>query len=55
MEDNKLDMVFANDKLQIQKAGDHVGTLIMKDWQEQLRSKEEIADTIYANVMRLKG
>jgi phosphopantothenate-cysteine ligase len=32
MEDNKLDMVFANDKAQMQKAGEHVGFLIMKDW-----------------------
>jgi phosphopantothenoylcysteine synthetase/decarboxylase len=53
MLDNRLDMVFANDKMHMQNAGDHVGTLLMKDWSEQLHSKEEIAEAIYANVVRI--
>ena len=53
MLDNRLDMVFANDKTHMQKAGDHVGTLLMKDWSEQLHSKEEIAEAIFANVIRI--
>jgi phosphopantothenate-cysteine ligase len=55
MNDNKLDMVFANDKEHMKKAKEHVGTLIMKDWSEPLRSKEEISTAIYTNVMRLLG
>lgn len=55
MEDNKLDMVFANDKSQMQKAGEHLGTLIMKDWSESICSKDEIAKAIYANVVRVIG
>ena len=53
MDDNDLDMVLANDKAKMQKEGEHVGILIMKDWSEPLRSKEEIAKNIYANVVRL--
>ena len=53
MEDNKLDMVFANDKKAIEKSGEHVGVLLMKDWEESLRSKDEIAQSIYDNVIRL--
>jgi len=53
MSDNKLDMVFANDKSQMQKAGDHVGVLIMKDWEEALYNKDDIATAIYDNVVRL--
>jgi phosphopantothenate--cysteine ligase len=52
MKDNKLDMVFANDKAQMKKAGEHVGILIMKDWSEELHNKDEIAKTIYSNVIR---
>ena len=55
MADNSLDMVFANDKTQMQKEGEHVGTLLMKDWSEKLRSKEDIAEGIFTNVVRLKG
>ena len=53
MADNQLDMVFANDKTQMQKEGEHVGYLIMKDWTETLRSKELIAQGIYDNIVRL--
>lgn len=55
MVDNKLDMVFANDKSHMQKSGEHVGTLIMEDWEESVRSKEKIAERIFENVIRLKG
>jgi len=55
MVNNNLDMVLANDKTQMQEAGAHVATLIMKDWTDRLRSKEEIAQGIYSNVVRLKG
>ena len=55
MKDNKLDMVFANDKSQMQKAGEHIGTLIMKDWSEAVRGKDEIAKVIYDNVVRVLG
>jgi len=53
MQDNDLDMVFANDKVSMQRAKDHVGVLIMKDWEEKLHSKEKIAASIYDNVMRV--
>jgi len=52
-EDNKLDMVFANDKKAIEKSGEHVGVLLMADWEEVLRSKDDIAQSIYDNVIRL--
>lgn len=55
MKDNELDMVFANDKKKIEKSGEHVGTLLMKDWEEKLHGKEEIAQRIYLNVIRLLG
>lgn len=55
MVDNQLDMVLANDKVHMQKAGDHVATLIMKDWEEKLYNKEEIAKCIYDNVIRIGG
>jgi len=53
MKKNDLDMVFANDKALMQRAKDHVGVLIMKDWEEKLHGKEAIADSIYDNVMRV--
>jgi len=53
MVDNRLDMVFANDKVHMQKAGDHVGTLIMKDCSEDLYNKEEIARVLYSNVEKI--
>lgn len=53
MKDNRLNMVFANDKAHMQKAGEHVGTLIMEDWEEKVRSKDEIVDSIYNNVIRI--
>jgi phosphopantothenate-cysteine ligase len=55
MDDNRLDMVFANDKAQMKKRGAHVGRLIMKDWTEDVHSKEEIAGRIFENVVRLAG
>ena len=50
---NKLDMVFANDKRAMQKSGDHVGTLLMDDWNEKLRGKKDIAKTIVDNTIRV--
>lgn len=55
MEDNKLDMVFANDKEHMKKSGEHVGTLIMPEWEESIRGKEKIAERIFENVVRMKG
>lgn len=52
-EKNRLDMVFANDKAKMQEAGDHVGTLIMDEWEEKVRGKDEIAEAIYSNVIRV--
>ena len=56
MEDNRLDMVFANDKTQMQKEHEHVGMLIKKDFtgkfeRRHVRNKEEIVEVIYSNVM----
>jgi len=53
MIDNQLDMVFANDKVHMQKKGDHCGTLIMRDWEEPVIGKENIADRICENVTRV--
>ena len=55
MEQNKLDMVFANDKAQMQSKGAHVGCLIMAEWQESLKSKSAIAERIYQNVIMKIG
>jgi len=55
MEQNKLDMVFANDKAQIQAKGAHVGLLIMAEWDEALKSKSQIAERIYKNVVMKVG
>jgi phosphopantothenoylcysteine synthetase/decarboxylase len=55
METNKLDMVFANDKFQMQAKGAHVGCLIMEEWEEYLKGKDEIAERIYINVVRKVG
>lgn len=55
MDTNKLDMVFANDKSQMQAKGAHVGCLIMEEWEEYLKSKDEIAERIYINVVRKVG
>ena len=52
---NNLDMVLANDKEAMRKAGSHNGILLMDDWEEKCHGKEEIADRIYANVIRLAG
>jgi len=53
MHDNELDMVLANDKVQMQTRGDHVGILLMHDWDARLNNKTEIATSIYDNVIRL--
>lgn len=53
MKTNQLDMVFANDKEMMQKATEHIGVLIMKDWEERVVGKEEIANRIYDNVVRV--
>lgn len=50
---NKLDMVFANDKQNMQEHGAHVGILIMDDWEENVSGKEEIAECIFKNVVRV--
>ena len=50
---NQLDMVFANDKVAMQEYKEHVGTLIMKDWEEKIVGKEEIANRLYENVIRV--
>lgn len=51
MDKNELDMVFANDKIQMNKNGKHVGYLIMKDGSlMQLGGKEFIAETIIEQV-----
>jgi len=55
MEKNKLDMVLANDKMAMKKAGEHVGMLIMKDWlgkdqREKVRDKVHIAELIYKRI-----
>lgn len=61
MKDNKLNMVLANDKSQMQKAGEHTAVLITdvkgveQPWHQNLRSKKEIADTMYDNVVMLMG
>jgi len=48
-------MVFANDKAQIQAKGAHVGLLIMAEWDEALKSKSQIAERIYKNVVMKVG
>ena len=52
---NKLDMVFANDKKAMERSGSHNGTLIMDDWEDECHSKDEIATSIFENVIRLAG
>ena len=53
MRDNDLDMVLANDKVQMQERGEHIGTLLMHDWDESVRNKDAIACSIYDNVIRI--
>ena len=61
MKTNRLNMVLANDKTQMQKAGEHTAVLITDvkgvdmPWEENLRSKEDIASKIYENVVYLEG
>jgi len=50
---NNLDMVFANDKIAMSKASEHVGVLLMNEWEEKVHGKKEIATTIYDNVIRV--
>ena len=56
---NKLNMVFANDKAQMKKAGEHVGMLITdvqgieKPWVHKIKGKEAIAETIFEKVTYL--
>jgi len=52
-------MVFANDKAQTKKAGEHVGMLITdvqgieKPWVHKIKGKEAIAETIFEKVTYL--
>jgi len=60
LKENNLNMVFANDKSAMKQAGAHVGMLITpigfdEPLIDKLRSKEEIAERIYANVVMIKG
>ena len=55
MDKNKLDMVLANDKSQMERKGEHVGMLIKRDFTgkvDKVRAfgKEKIAEVIYDNV-----
>ena len=49
---NRLDMVLANDKMAMQRAGAHRGVLIMDEWEDKCNSKEEIAESIFTNAIR---
>ena len=54
MEKNRLDMVFANDKSHMQKAGAHVGVLLGKDGSVlSVKNKDEAAKTIVEEVLSL--
>ncbi len=54
-ETNGIDMVFANDKMAMAKAGSHNGVLYMDDWEEKCYGKNDIATNIFTNVIRLAG
>ena len=59
MEKNRLDLVFANDKVMMQKNSEHTGYLIKKAWtgnieKQGLYSKKAIAEAIYQTVMEIR-
>lgn len=54
-EKNRLDMVFANDKKDMERSGSHRGILIMDTWDEKCNSKNDIAREIFANSIRMAG